>query len=172
VIGFRAPLLDRNASMFKALAMGGYQYDASLIDFNKEWPEKNKDKLWEFPLEIIKFREPKTYSISMDYNFYQTQTGARNTLKKNTPAWTAARNQVEKAYMNYFTSQYLSDRVPVYIANHFNLWNDGVYWEATKDIAREICGKPEVYCVTYREMIEYLNTRSQKHIPNTIGQRI
>jgi hypothetical protein len=47
-----------------------------------------------------------------------------------------------------------------------------VYWEATKDIAREICGKPEVYCVTYREMIEYLNTRSQKHIPNTIGQRI
>jgi hypothetical protein len=159
VTGFRAPLLSHDSALFSVLKKEGFIYDGSLIGEHTPWPLKRSDGLWEFPLETIAFQEPERLSISMDYSIYQMQTHAHDTLKKNTPAWNQKFDQIKQAYLEYFTSHYTKDRAPVYVANHFTLWNDGLYWEATKEVAREVCSKPEVYCVTYREMMQYLDSR-------------
>lgn len=161
IVGFRAPLLAHNNAMYTALAENGYRYDGSRVALHGGWPEKLADGLWEFPLETIKFKEADRYSISMDYSIFQMQTLSRNTLKKATPQWNNELAQIEATYLDYFKGHYDGSRAPVFIANHFALWNDGLYWEATKNVAREICGKPEVYCVTYREMMKYLDSKTK-----------
>jgi hypothetical protein len=66
-------------------------------------------------------------------------------------------NDTLTSYRNYFKGNFAGTRAPVFIGHHFSRWNDGVYWEVMKTFAREECGKPEVRCVTYRELADYLD---------------
>ena len=59
--------------------------------------------------------------------------------------------------MKYFAEHYSTNRAPIFIGHHFSQWNDGVYWSVMQDFAREVCGKPEVKCVTFKELANYLN---------------
>ena len=47
------------------------------------------------------------------------------------------------------------------IAGHFAKWNDGVYWEAMKAFASEVCGRADVRCVSYRELVNYMNAAAR-----------
>jgi hypothetical protein len=61
-----------------------------------------------------------------------------------------------KTYLAYFAGNYLGNRAPVHIGHHFSKWNGGAYWKAMQEFAQAVCGLPEVRCVTYRELEDYM----------------
>jgi len=65
-----------------------------------------------------------------------------------------------ETYLQYFESNYNGNRAPVHIGHHFSLWNGGAYWEAMQEFALAVCGRPEVKCVTYTELADFVDTRS------------
>jgi peptidoglycan/xylan/chitin deacetylase (PgdA/CDA1 family) len=159
IVGFRAPELGANDNLEQTLAKRHYRYDASKVSLNGNWPTKNKYGLWEFSLATIQLPPHNLTTISMDYNIFISQTGAQNTLKKDSLSWATNRDYLLQAYKNYFYKHYRGNRAPIFIGHHFSKWNDGVYWEAMKDFAREVCGLPNVRCITHRALADYLDQR-------------
>jgi peptidoglycan/xylan/chitin deacetylase (PgdA/CDA1 family) len=162
IIGLRTPLLSRNDHLYKLLPAAGYRYDSSgVAETPQTWPTKNTAGTWLIPLAEIPMVNTNSTTIAMDYNFYSRQTDARDTLHRNTPAWQKNYDQVLNSYRQYFQTNYHGNRAPILIGNHFSLWNDGLYWEALKTFATEVCAQPEVRCVTFRELVEYLDSHPQ-----------
>ncbi|HYV33600.1 MAG TPA: hypothetical protein VE973_02025 [Candidatus Limnocylindria bacterium] len=159
LVGLRAPELGSNPAMFKVLKEQGYTYDTSLNGKANAWPEKLDNGIWEFPLAQINYATTTKKILSMDYNFYYKQSNAKDVAVKGTPVWNAFYNDTYNSYLNYFSANYNANRAPVYIGSHFSEWNDGVYWEAMRDFAAEVCGKPEVYCVTFGELEQYMESQ-------------
>ena len=169
-VGFRAPELGVNNSLYKVLSLKKYLYDASGIRMPTKYPVKDKDGVWHIGLGIIKspdlhsqLNSPSTtgksnYVLSMDYNFWMMQSHVKNVAKKGTPLWNSFFNEMKGAYLNYFNKNYEGNHAPVVIGHHFSTWNDGVYWEAMKSFAEDVCGKPKVKCVTFKEYADYLNS--------------
>lgn len=157
IVGFRAPELGVNPHLWPVLLAYHFQYDTSLTGKPGTQPTPLKNGLWEFPLEKIPFAGSPTSSLlSMDYNFYFKQSKAHDVVKKGTPEWNDFYLQVLASYRDYFKKNYEGNHAPLFIGHHFSLWNDGVYWEALKTFARETCGKPQVKCVSYKEVMEAL----------------
>jgi hypothetical protein len=159
ISGFRAPELGVSDGLWPVLKDRAFRYDTSRIAKATDWPKKNAFGTWEFPLAKINFATSTSQILSMDYNFYFKQTGAKDLYKKGTPEWTYLYDQMYMSYQNYFTKNYLGNRAPVFIGHHFSTWNDGVYWEALKAFAADVCGKPEVRCVTFSELADYLDKK-------------
>ena len=134
-----------------------------------KYPVKDKDGIWHIGLGIIKMNDLHAVSptkkvrnvLSMDYNFWMIQSGAKDVAKKGTPLWNDFFAEVKNAYIGYFNGNYNGNHAPVVIGHHFSSWNDGVYWEAEKAFAEEVCGKPKVKCVTFKEYVNYLNSKSK-----------
>lgn len=164
IVGFRAPELGTNLNLYKVLPALGYWYDCSRIGDPADWPYRNKNGTWIFPLANLRVGARGTISISMDYSLYHLQTQVQDLAKKDTPYWQQLHDELMTAYRSYFIKNYEGNRAPVYVANHFSKWNDGLYWEAMKDFAREVCGKPEVLCVTHKELVERLNATPAKTV--------
>jgi peptidoglycan/xylan/chitin deacetylase (PgdA/CDA1 family) len=172
IVGFRAPELGVNSSMYKALAEKKYLYDSSGMGMPSKYPVKDQNGIWHIGLGIIKVKNlhssisnPKSqkagknyYVLSMDYNFWMYQSNVRNVAKKGTPLWNSFFSEMKDAYLNYFNSNYEGNHAPVVIGHHFSTWNDGVYWEVMKSFAEDVCGKPKVKCVTFKEYVNYLNS--------------
>lgn len=162
IIGFRSPLLSKDDAMFQSLADHHFQYDASSVtEIPELWPTKNSYGTWLIPLADIPMKGTSSRVISMDYNFYSRQTNARDWAKRGTPLWLSFRQQMFDSYMDYFNKNYQGDRAPVIIGHHFSTWNDGVYWQTMQDFAEEVCGKPDVYCVDFKELVGYLDTHKK-----------
>jgi hypothetical protein len=157
--GIRTPLLARNESLYKVIAASGLRYDASGVGKINDWPVRNKYGTWEIPLVTIFVPGVNKNTLSMDYNIYLLQTGGNDLLKRDTPGWVAAKNNVVSAYLAYFNRNYEGSRAPVVIGHHFSAWNDGLYWEAMKSFAEDVCGKPEVKCGTFSQLVDYLERK-------------
>ncbi len=166
--GFRAPDLGVSAGLWPTLKALGYRYDTSTVGHPNAWPTKNAVGLWSFPLAFVPYDGTKKKIIAMDYNFYFKHTKAVDdpTIKKGTPQWQTLHDETLKTYTDYFESNYNETRAPVQIGHHFSLWNDGVYWEVLKDFADLECGKPDVRCVTFSELADWLDAHT-KEIPET-----
>jgi hypothetical protein len=95
----------------------------------------------------------------MDYNFYFKQSHAVDTAVRGTPLWNQYYNEVLTSYRDYFKQSYQGNHAPLFIGHHFSLWNDGVYWEAMKTFATEVCGLPDVRCLSYKEVMESLQSQ-------------
>lgn len=157
--GFRSPLLSRNNNLYKVLPKFGYKYDSSGVGKMGEYPQKNQYGTWEIPLVTMALPGGGA-TLSMDYNIYLSQTRAKDVLKKGTSEWNKNYKQALGAFQNYFDKNYHGTRAPVVIGNHFSLWNDGLYFEALKTFASNVCGLPEVKCGTFRELVEYLDGKN------------
>jgi hypothetical protein len=162
IVGFRAPELGVNNSLFKTLKDSNFIYDASGVGLPDEQPQKDEYGIWHIPLNTIEIGKNNSSTISMDYSLWMHQSGGREDVKKGTDLWSEHYNDVKNAYSIYFERNYKNKRAPVVIGHHFSLWNDGVYWEAMKSFAEEVCGKPEVYCVTFKEYVRYLNLKNSE----------
>lgn len=161
IVGFRAPDLGVNEDTYKALKDSGFRYDTSKVAMANQWPYRDKYGLWQLPLATISIRDPKTgknrHTIGMDYSLYMLQTKAHNKAKKGTPLWDELYNDTLKSFRDYFYGNYNGNHAPVYFANHFSTWNDGVYLEAMKAFAKEVCGLKDVQCVTYRDVVNFMD---------------
>lgn len=158
IVGLRAPLLAVNKNLYKVLPEFAYKYDASAVGKMGDWPVKNEFGIWEIPLITLKIGNK--YSLSMDYNLFLAQTNGKDILKKGTPDWTKSFNEIITAYRNYFNYNYSKTKAPVIIADHFSTWNDGLYWEAMKSFATEVCGRSDIRCTTMSELVKYLEAKN------------
>ena len=159
--GFRAPNLSINPSLFKLLSDDKFRYDASKVGKWDEWPKK-ENNLYEFPLGNIPLSGTKNKIISMDYNFFLSQSDAKDIIIKNNPLWKKYYQQIENSYQNYFDHNYQGNRAPIIIGHHFSLWNDSLYFDALKEFALNNCVKPEVVCTNFSSLADYLDLHPDK----------
>jgi hypothetical protein len=164
--GFRAPYLGVDDNLYKVLGEFHFTYDTSGVSKMDVWPSKDIYGVWRIPLAMVPFGPEQRPVIAMDYNFFKKQSNAKEQVTKLTTAWNTYFDQIFTAYTAYFNTDYQGNRAPIIIAGHFSKWNDGVYWEAMKAFADSVCGRPQVKCVTYKELVDYLNTTGVPPIIN------
>lgn len=157
IVGFRAPYLDKSPGLYEALHTLQYRYDSSEVGIGNDWPAQDKEGMWHIPLGTLYVGPNKTPILAMDYNIYVHDTQAIDSMKKDTEEWKRAYADTLMGWREYFDRNYNGSRAPVLVAYHFGKWNDSLYWEVLKDLTRQVCGKPEVRCGTFRELVEYLD---------------
>src|SRR5262249_9226138 len=55
---------------------------------------------------------------------------------------------------------YAGNRAPLHIGHHFMNYGGGAYNEALKSFARAVCGLPEVRCVTYAKLADFMDQQN------------
>jgi peptidoglycan/xylan/chitin deacetylase (PgdA/CDA1 family) len=155
VIGFRAPYLAKGAGLYSALRASGFRYDTSGVGHADAWPEK-VDGLWRFNLAMLRIQGLGRGTLSMDYNFFVAQARAAYDPRR----YEAAREQMLQTYLHYFKANYAGNRAPLHIGHHFMNYQGGAYNEALKSFARAVCGLPEVRCVTYAKLADFMDQQT------------
>jgi len=152
IVGFRAPYLAHSPGLYTTLAGRGFRYDTSGTMPAQAWPEK-RDGVWRFNLAEIRLAGSGRATLSMDYNFLVAQSGAAPIASRREQF----RQQMLDSYLNYFRANYSGNRAPIHIGHHFTDYQNGAYREALKSFARMVCGLPEVRCVTYKTLADYMD---------------
>lgn len=162
VVGGRAPCLEGQPNLLKALKGYGWRYDASSPGDFQIWPTK-KDGLWDFPLELLPYGD-NIQALSMDFNFLYNQSGGAT---QGDPAKFADwEKKTVDSYMAGFNRVYYGSRAPLFIGNHFENWNGSIYMKAIDTIIPKICTKKGVKCVSFRELSDWMDVQS----PQTLQQ--
>ena len=152
VKGMRTPCLEGNQPAYRqAMVQRGMLYDASAPGYIT-WPKK-VDGLWNFPLESVTLAGTSKKTLSMDYNLWFAQTGARNAPVSQAPA---LRAQVLATYRQALARSRATGNPPLFLGNHFNRWNNSVYSDALSDFVNETCRQPDVRCVSNIELASWL----------------
>jgi hypothetical protein len=155
VIGFRAPYLAKGAGLYSALRANGFRYDTSGVGHADAWPEK-VDGLWRFNLAMLRIQGLGRGTLSMDYNFFVAQSRAAYDPRR----YEVAREQMLQTYLHYFKTNYAGNRAPLHIGHHFMNYQGGAYNEALRSFARAVCGLPEVRCVTYAKLADFMDQQT------------
>lgn len=190
VVGFRAPLLGFSNGLWPALKNVGIKYDTSQKAAETYWPRK-VNGLWNFPLALIQEPGSDRKWVSMDYNFcyrdslrIRTEEPSVMSFKASDPMLGVVKGNGDKnclrsiperqkkavkanmmnLYRSYFAKNYYGNRAPLHIGHHFSQWMSGAYFEAFFEFANEVCSKPEVKCVTYKELMEYMEEQPSSKI--------
>ncbi len=159
VVGGRAPCLEGQKNLLTAIKPFGWRYDASSSGDFQIWPSK-VDDIWNFPLQLLPLEGKEVQVLSMDFNFLYHQSGdSTEGDPEKYPEWEA---QVRKSYMNGFNRVYNGSRAPMFIGNHFEDWNGGIYMNAVEDVMREVCPRKGVRCVSFRELADWLDVQDPK----------
>lgn len=162
IVGFRAPQLGTNEDMYLALKKFGFKYDTSRDSQPNYWPSKSNLGIWNFPLADLVIVGTGKKTLSMDYNFYVSQSGAEPDLIHKD----LYRKQMLETYLKYFQDNYNGNRAPIHIGHHFSPWNGGIYWQAEQEFAEKVCGIPEVRCVTYKNYMNWLEEQKASDLQN------
>jgi peptidoglycan/xylan/chitin deacetylase (PgdA/CDA1 family) len=155
VVGFRAPYLAKGAGLYGALKANGFRYDTSGVGYADAWPERI-DGIWRFNLAMLRIQGSGKGTLSMDYNFFVAQSRAATDPRR----YEAAREQTLQTYLHYFKVNYAGNRAPLHIGHHFTGYQGGAYNEALKSFARTVCGLPEVRCVTYAKLGDFMDQQN------------
>jgi peptidoglycan/xylan/chitin deacetylase (PgdA/CDA1 family) len=159
ILGFRAPLLGVGNGLYDALRNHKFRYDTSRVKDMSYWPKKINN-IWSFPLAQLTISGSGKKTLSMDYNFYYTQSGGQEGPPELFPEY---EREMYDTYMAYFNFNYHGNRAPVHIGHHFSLWNGGAYWKAMQRFAAEVSKKEDVICGTYKDLLKFVS-ETQAHI--------
>jgi len=159
IVGFRAPYLSTSPGLYFALKNAGFRYDTSGTSESNVWPEK-KDGIWRFNLAGLRLHRSKKSTLSMDYNFFVTQSFGLD----NSSTRTAHRDEMLETYVDYFKANYSGNRAPIHIGHHFFGYHGGVYNDALKAFVRKVCGLAEVRCVTYSKLVDFMEGLSPETV--------
>jgi hypothetical protein len=164
VKGMRTPCLEGNRPAYrKAMVQRGMLYDASAPGY-LTWPKK-VDGVWDFPLESVTLAGSSKQTLSMDYNLWFAQTGARKAPVAQAPALKA---QVLATYRQMLARSRASGNPPLFLGNHFNRWNNSVYSDALTTFVQETCTQPDVRCVSNRELVSWLMKYGVPGVPSAM----
>jgi peptidoglycan/xylan/chitin deacetylase (PgdA/CDA1 family) len=153
VAGFRAPYLATSPGLYAVLKERGFRYDASRTALANEWPQRI-DGVWRFNLVGLRLRGSGKSVLSMDYNFFVAHSRALDA-----PHMQAIfREQMLETYLDYFRANYAGNRAPIHIGHHFSNYQGGAYRQALMTFARAVCGLPEVRCVTYSQLADFMDS--------------
>ncbi len=156
LVGGRTPCLLGQANLLPVARELGWRYDASSPGGLQRWPRK-RHGVWDLPLQSIPFPGRTFEVLSMDYNMLANQS--RNTTRApsyNYPYWRA---QATQAYLAGFQRAYETNRAPLFIGNHFEEWNGGIYMDAAEEALRQIAGREDVRLVSFRQFTDWLDAQ-------------
>ncbi|MFI9269858.1 hypothetical protein ACIGXM_03945 [Kitasatospora sp. NPDC052896] len=162
LVGGRAPCLEGQKTLIPAEKAMGWRYDASSPGDFQLWPNKI-DGVWNFPLQEIPYQGQNFQVLSMDYNFLANQSGGDN-VQGDPSKYAGWLKTTTDTYLNGFERVYNGSRAPYFIGNHFEDWNGGIYMQAVENVVKTVCGKPDVRCVSFKEMADWLDAQDPKVI--------
>ncbi|MGW6455443.1 hypothetical protein ACWF94_05850 [Streptomyces sp. NPDC055078] len=154
--GGRTPCLLGQRKLLPTAKKLGWRYDASSPGGLQTWPHRRKG-LWDLPLQQVPFPGRSFEVLSMDYNLMYNQS--RNSTKgppERHPAW---RRQATGAYLKGFRRAYETNRAPLFIGNHFEQWNGGIYMDAVEEAVKGMAGKKDVRLVSFRQFCDWLDVQ-------------
>ncbi|GGX65746.1 hypothetical protein GCM10010358_20190 [Streptomyces minutiscleroticus] len=156
VVGGRAPCLEGQENLLKAIKDYGYRYDASSAGDFQIWPTK-KNGIWDFPLQMLPYENGDYQGLSMDFNFLYNQSGGET---ESDPAqYLQWEKETVDTYMAGFDRVYYGSRAPLFIGNHFEDWNGGIYMKAVDQVIENVCTKKDVKCVSFKELADWLDVQ-------------
>ncbi|NXY95356.1 hypothetical protein HYE82_13360 [Streptomyces sp. BR123] len=159
LIGARTPCLEGQKNfMLAAKEMGGFRYDSSGIG-KQIWPKKT-DGLWDLPLQLVPLPGRAFETLSMDYNYMVNQSGTTTQGDPSQHAYWG--NQMRDGLIQAFERAYAGNRAPLIIGNHFESWNGGTYMRAVEETIKTVCTRPDVRCVPFRELADWLDAQDPK----------
>jgi peptidoglycan/xylan/chitin deacetylase (PgdA/CDA1 family) len=157
VTGFRAPYFSTSAGMVEAEKAAGIRYDASLVTKGPSMPE-DKDELIRFGLPLIPEGPAGRPIIGMDYNlFIRHSAGIDNPSRS-----VEFEERAYTAFRAAFDRQYDGDRIPLQLGFHFVEMNGGAYWRAMERLVSDVCGRPDVACVSYSQAVTLIRERQRQ----------
>ncbi|MFJ1808565.1 MULTISPECIES: hypothetical protein [unclassified Streptomyces] len=158
LIGARTPCLEGQENFMKAARELGFRYDTSGVN-NQVWPGK-KEGLWDLSMQLVPFPGHTFEQLTMDYNFMVNQSGTKT---QGNPAkrkfWG---DQMRDGLLSGFDRAYDGNRAPLIIGNHFESWNGGTYMRAVEEVVESVCNKPDVRCVSFRQLADWLDAQDPK----------
>ncbi|MYS18712.1 hypothetical protein GTW78_00170 [Streptomyces sp. SID4948] len=157
LVGGRAPCLEGQQNLLPAEKAMGWRYDASSAGDFQQWPAK-KDGVWDFPLELVPYPGKDFQVLSMDFNFLYNQSGGDVTEgdPAKYPLW---EKETRDGYLNGFERAYNGSRAPLFIGNHFETWNGGIYMQAVQDVVEDVCKRKGVRCVSFKELADWMDVQ-------------
>ncbi|MEU0069573.1 hypothetical protein ABZ027_08520 [Streptomyces sp. NPDC006332] len=155
LIGARTPCLEGQENFMKAAGDLGFRYDTSGVD-NQVWPKK-RNGLWDLSMQLVPFPGHSYETLTMDYNFMVNQSGTRT---QGDPAkYDFWGDQMRDGLLMGFSRAYDGNRAPLIIGNHFESWNGGTYMRAVEEVVERVCNKPDVRCVSFRQLADWLDAQ-------------
>ncbi|MFM9369855.1 hypothetical protein [Streptomyces sp. Da 82-17] len=156
LIGGRTPCLLGQENLLPVARELGWRYDASSPGGVQRWPRK-KQGVWDLPLQALPFPGHTFEVLSMDYNILANQSkNSTRAPSYNYPAW---RQQATESYLAGFRRAYETNRAPLFIGNHFEEWNGGIYMDAVEETIRMIAGEKDVRLVSFRQFVDWLDAQ-------------
>ncbi|MFI6521334.1 hypothetical protein ACIBF1_37670 [Spirillospora sp. NPDC050679] len=152
LIGGRTPCLEGRANVRKAARGMGFRYDSS-GNGAQVWPRR-RDGLWDIPLQQVPLPGRGREVLAMDYNYMANGAGGA---------------AMRASLMSGFERAYDGNRAPLIVGNHFEQWRGGVYMEAVADVMRAVCAKPEVRCVSFRTLVDWLDAQDPRVLAGLRG---
>ncbi|MEU9134164.1 hypothetical protein AB0D08_39895 [Kitasatospora sp. NPDC048540] len=156
LVGGRAPCLEGQKTLLPAEQALGWRYDASSPGDFQVWPNK-LNGVWNFPLQLVPYPQTDKQVLSMDFNFQVNQSG--DNTKGNPAKYAAWEKQTRDGYLNGFERAYNGSRAPLFIGNHFETWNGGIYMKAVEDVMKDVCRRDGVRCVSFREVADWMDAQ-------------
>ncbi|GAA3566729.1 hypothetical protein [Streptomyces osmaniensis] len=155
LIGARTPCLEGRKNFVLAAREMGFRYDSSGVN-NQLWPVK-REGLWDLSMQLVPFPGHSYEQLTMDYNFMVNQSGTKS---QGDPAkhefWG---DQMRDGLLMGFRRAYEGNRAPLIIGNHFESWNGGTYMRAVEEVVEAVCNKPDVRCVSFRQLADWLDAQ-------------
>ncbi|MFF1440736.1 hypothetical protein [Streptomyces sp. NPDC058295] len=158
LIGARTPCLEGQKNFMKAARELGFRYDTSGVN-NQVWPGK-KQGLWDLSMQLVPFPGHSYEQLTMDYNFMVNQSGSTTQGDPDKRAFWG--RQMRDGLLKGFDRAYYGNRAPLIIGNHFESWNGGTYMRAVEEVVENVCNKPDVRCVSFRQLSDWLDAQDPK----------
>ncbi|MFI0164244.1 hypothetical protein [Streptomyces sp. NPDC017095] len=162
LIGARTPCLEGQKNFVKAAQDLGFRYDSSGVN-NQVWPKK-KGGLWDLSMQLVPFPGHTYEQLTMDYNFMVNQSGTET--QGDPDKFDYWGDQMRDGLLKGFYRAYDGNRAPLIIGNHFESWNGGTYMRAVEQVVKEVCAKPDVRCVSFRQLADWLDAQD----PQTLAR--
>jgi hypothetical protein len=154
LVGARTPCLEGQKNFMRAARELGFRYDTSGVN-EQVWP-KRQDGLWDLSMQMVPVPGRAFETLTMDYNFYVNQSGARAGAKALHGRWG---DQFRDGLLAGFERAYQGNRAPLIIGNHFESWNGGTYMRAVEETIRAVCTRDDVRCVSFRQLADWLDVQ-------------
>ena len=160
VKGGRLPCLDGEWDQLVPMWKdNGLEYDTSRAAATSgvAWPYQ-EDGIWEFEMPmtwspvLAEKGAASPFVMAMDYNFWISGNGG-----KDIPEDVARLTDFQyRTYRYMYDSAFAGNRAPLVFGNHFNDWGLNAFNPAVEKVMREVCVEEDTYCVTYQQMIAWL----------------
>ncbi|WP_369248106.1 hypothetical protein [Streptomyces sp. R41] len=168
LIGARTPCLEGQKNFMKAARQLGFRYDTSGVN-NQVWPKK-KQGLWDLSMQLVPFPGHSYEQLTMDYNFMVNQSGTKTQGDPDKQEYWG--DQMRDGLLKGFDRAYNGNRAPLIIGNHFESWNGGNYMRAVDEVVESVCTKPEVRCVSFRQLADWLDAQDPATLDRLRGLKV